>query len=182
MMSARTTVATAITTAALVALVVFWPAREVSHAQPRRPTAGLTSVAATESVAAGTSSRLALQVSLPEGYHVQSNAPREAAFIPTVLSVESPAGLTVTEIVYPPATDLAQAGQSQPLAVFEREFAIGVVVSVPASAPPGEIVVPARLRYQACDAQLCYAPATASTEWRLRVVGAGTAVPTPSSR
>ena len=182
MMSARTTVATAITTAALIALVVFWPAREVSHAQPRRPTAGLTSVAATESVAAGTSARLALQVALPEGYHVQSNAPREAAFIPTVLSVDAPAGLTVTEIVYPPATDLAQAGQAQPLAVFEREFAVGVVVSVPASAAPGDIVVPARLRYQACDAQLCYAPATAATEWRVRVVPAGTAVTAASNK
>ena len=76
-----------------------------------------------------------------------------------------PAGFTVTEIVYPPPTDLTQAGQAQPLAVFEREFAIGVVVSVPANAPPGDVVVPARLRYQACDAQLCYAPVTAATEW-----------------
>ena len=34
-------------------------------------------------------------------------------------------------------------GQPQPLAVFEREFAIGVVVSIPATAAPGELVLPA---------------------------------------
>ena len=59
-------------------------------------------------------------------------------------------------------TDLTQAGQAQPLAVFEREFAIGVGRHRPANAAPGEVVVPARLRYQACDAQLCYAPTTVS--------------------
>ncbi|MEO7271966.1 MAG: cytochrome c biogenesis protein CcdA [Vicinamibacterales bacterium] len=175
-MSPRTTVGAALATVALVAMSFFWPAREVAQAQPRRPSAGLSPIAATDAVPAGSTARLALQVSLPEGYHVQSNAPREAAFIPTVLAVEAPAGFTVTEIVYPEATDLTQAGQSQPLAVFEREFVIGIVVSVPPSAAPGDAVVRARFRYQACDAQLCYAPATVATEWRLRIVAAGSGV------
>jgi len=175
-MSARTTAGAAIATVALVAIGMFWPAREIARGQPRRPAAGLSAVAATDAVPAGSSARLALEVSLPEGYHVQSNAPREAAFIPTVLTVEAPGGFAVAEIVYPAPTDLTQAGQAQPLAVFEREFAIGVVVTVPADAAPGEVVIPARLRYQACDAQLCYAPTTAAAEWRLRVVGAGTKV------
>ena len=175
-MSARTTAGAAIATVALVAIGMFWPAREIARAQPRRPAAGRSAVAATDAVPAGSSARLALEVSLPEGYHVQSNAPREAAFIPTVLTVEAPGGFAVAEIVYPAPTDLTQAGQAQPLAVFEREFAIGVVVTVPADAAPGEVVIPARLRYQACDAQLCYAPTTAAAEWRLRVVGAGTKV------
>ena len=175
-MSARTTAGAAIATVALVAIGMFWPAREIARGQPRRPTAGLSAIAATDAVPAGSSARLALQVSLPEGYHVQSNAPREAAFIPTVLTVEAPAGFAVAEIVYPAPTDLTQAGQAQPLAVFEREFAIGVVVTVPANAAPGDVVIPARLRYQACDAQLCYAPTTVATEWRLRIVAAGTKV------
>ena len=39
------------------------------------------------------------------------------------LAVEwAPAGVTVSEIVFPPATDLKQIGQEQPLAVFEHEF------------------------------------------------------------
>ena len=175
-MSARTTAGAAIATITLVALGIAWPRGEVAQAQPRRPTAGLSPIAATDAVRAGSTARLALQVSLPEGFHVQSNAPREAAFIPTVLVVEPPAGLTATEVVYPPPTDLTQAGQAQPLAVFEREFAIGVAISVPATAPPGDVVVPARLRYQACDAQLCYAPVTVATEWHLRIVAPGAPV------
>ena len=115
-MSARTISGAALAAVALVALSFFWPASEVARAktQPRRPNAGLTPIAATDVVPAGSSTRLALQVSLPESYHVQSNAPREAAFIPTVLAVEAPAGYTVDEIVYPAATDLKQRTDDRP--------------------------------------------------------------------
>ena len=109
----------------------------IGDAQMRKPTAELSALTATSGARAGESARLALRVALPEGYHVQSNAPREKAFIPTLLTIDPPAGFDVTEIVYPPAIDLAQAGQSQPLAVFDREFTIGAVVTVPAKRDPG---------------------------------------------
>jgi thioredoxin:protein disulfide reductase len=60
--------------------------------------------------------------------------------------------------------------------VFEREFAIGVTATIPPTATPGEIVLPARLRYQACDAQLCYAPVTANVQWTVRVAPAGATI------
>ncbi len=155
------------------ALVV---AAALAHAQIRRPNAELSAIAAADGVHAGAPARLALRVVLPEGFHVQSDAPRDPALIPTVLTFDPPPGLVVNEIVYPAATDLEQAGQSQPLAVFEHEFAIGVTVTIPAATPPGDILLPARLRYQACDAQLCYAPTTANTAWTLHVRPAGSPV------
>ena len=57
--------------------------------------------------------------------------------------------------------------------MYEREFAIGVRLNVAAGMAPGEINVPARLRYQACDDKLCYIPATATTGWTLRVLPGG---------
>ena len=70
--------------------------------------------------------RVALKVSLPEGLHTQSNKPRDETLIPTELTIDPTPGVTLEEIVWPPSTDLKQAGQDQPLAVFEREFLIGV--------------------------------------------------------
>lgn len=154
--------------AALVALAVSsaWPAA----GQPRRPRAEVTAIAATDAAHAGAPLRLGLRVSLPEGLHTQSDAPRDPGLIPTVLSVTPPAGITVEAIAYPPAQDFAQEGSPQPLAVFEHEFVIGVLVRVPASQPAGDLVIPGRFRYQACDDRLCYAPATVDVEWRLPVV------------
>jgi thiol:disulfide interchange protein len=130
---------------------------------------------------AGSEARVALKVALPEGLHTQSNRPREAAFIPTTLTITPPAGVTVEEIVWPPATDLAQAGATLPLAVFEREFLVGVRLAIGASVA-GDVVVPAKLRYQACDVNLCYPPVTADVSWPIHIVAASAAVkPDPAS-
>ena len=144
----------------------------VVHAQLKRPKADVTAIAETDGVGAGAPARVALTVSLPEGLHTQSNTPRDPLLIPTELTIDAPAGVTVSEIVFPPSTDLKQAGQDQPLAVFEQTFAIGVQLALGSSVPAGDLVVPARLRYQACDATMCYAPTTASVEWKLRVAAA----------
>jgi thiol:disulfide interchange protein DsbD len=123
----------------------------------------------------GDAVRLALKVSLPEGLHTQSNTPRDPLLIPTVLTIEAPPTIPVAEIVFPPSTDLKQEGQAQPLAVFEQTFAIGAVLSLPKNQPAGDLVVPAKLRYQACDANLCYPPATADAQWTIHVDSAAAA-------
>jgi cytochrome c biogenesis protein CcdA/DsbC/DsbD-like thiol-disulfide interchange protein len=136
------------------------------------PPATLTPLVERDGVAPGNTARAALEVSLPEGLHVQSNQPRDPLLIATALSFSPPEGVTVREIVFPNAVDFKQAGVDQPLAVFERVFAIGVQFDVAASVADGEIVVPARLRYQACNDTVCFAPRNAATEWKLRVVPA----------
>jgi thioredoxin:protein disulfide reductase len=143
---------------------------DVARAQLVRPKATVAPVVETAGVQAGGSVRVALRVSLPDGFHVQSNKPRDPSLIPTVLSVDPPAGVSGDEVVYPPSSDLNQVGQSQPLAVFERDFAIGVQLKVSAGTAAGEVMVPVHLRYQACDANLCYPPATADAQWPLHVV------------
>jgi len=142
------------------------------NAQLRRPQATVTPLVERPGVHAGGSVRLALQVSLPEGLHTQSNAPLDPTLIPTALTINAPAGVTIDEVVYPKATDLAQAGQDKPLKVFEREFAIGVQVTLAPGMPAGDLVVPARLRYQACNESTCFPPATADAQWTIRVIPA----------
>jgi cytochrome c biogenesis protein CcdA len=148
------------------------------NAQLRRPKAEVTPL--TEAAyQPGTLARVALKVTVPEGLHTQSNKPRDPTLIPTELTIDTPAGAGLDEIVWPPPTDLKQVGQDQPLAVFEREFLVGVQLRLPASAAPGVLRIPGHLRYQACDANLCYAPATADFEWALNLV-APSGPPRPS--
>ena len=142
------------------------------QAQGKRPRAEVTPYVATSAAHAGAAVRVALKVSLPEGLHTQSNKPRDPNLIPTVLTIDTPAGVTVDEIVFPAPTDLKQTGADQPLAVFEQTFAIGIQLSLAANVPAGNLVVPAHLRYQACDANLCYAPANAEVSWTIPVVAA----------
>ena len=147
-----------------------------ASAQLRRIPAEVTPIVESDGVRTGTTVRAALQVSLPQGFHVQSNKPRDPLLIPTELTIDPPAGVRVVELVFPQATDFKQEGLEEPLLVFDREFVIGVQFALGASLPPGEIVVPGRLRYQACDDKMCFAPSNAPVQWTLRLVGADAAV------
>lgn len=142
----------------------------------RPPTAEVTPLVAADGTPPGADTFAAVRVVLPEGLHVNSNQPRDPSLIPIVLTVDPSAGVSVAEIVYPEATDLVQQGADEPLAVYERDFVIGVRLRVAAGAAPGQVAVAARLRYQACDERVCYLPATVSTGWPLRIVPPGTSV------
>jgi hypothetical protein len=96
----------------------------VGHAQVR-PKADTAAIVEYETVRAGSSARVALQVSLPETFHIQSNKPRDPSLIATELTIDAPAGVTVEEVVFPAATDLKQEGADQPLAVFPSTSAFG---------------------------------------------------------
>ena len=109
---------------------------------------------------------------------MQADKPRDPLLIATALTIDAPASVTVAKIAYPGATDFAQVGQKEPLSVFEPRFVIGAELRLDRALAVGETVVPARLRYQACNASTCFAPARVETRWLLRVVPPNT--PTPA--
>jgi DsbC/DsbD-like thiol-disulfide interchange protein len=100
---------------------------------------------------------------------VQSNKPRDQSLIPTVLTIDAPAGVTVDAVHYPKPTDLAQPNRKDPLAVYGSEFEIGVKVSLGPNVAAGDLVLPATLRYQACNETVCFPPARAAAQWTLSV-------------
>ena len=154
--------------AALIAvLIALAPA--ASSAQGQKPQVELTPSPAPAAIAPGGKGRLTLKVKLPKDVHVQSDRPDDPSLIATVLTVTLAPGITVDRIVYPEAARLQQAGRGKPLAVFGPELAIDVHVSVAPGAPPGRVTQPAQLRYQACNEQVCFAPARAPVEWAIAV-------------
>jgi hypothetical protein len=143
------------------------------HAQLGPPKAEVVPILETADVRPGSSIHAALQVHLPEGYHTNSNKPRDPNLIPISVTFDPPPeGITFTEVVFPPSTDLAQRGADQPLRVFSGDFTIGVALAVGATVPSGSVKLPAMLRYQACDEVACYAPARAPIAWDLTVAKA----------
>ena len=158
---------------AAVAFSAAMTAASLAHAQLRRPApADLRPILETDGVRAGTTGRAGLVIRLPEGLHTNSNKPRDPLLIPIVLSVQPPAGVTVTEIVYPEPKELRQEGSTELLTVFEREFIIGAQLAVARDLAPGDYVIPASLRYQACDEKACYPAVTLTTQWPIKVVPA----------
>jgi DsbC/DsbD-like thiol-disulfide interchange protein len=108
---------------------------------------------------AGTTVEVRLPFQLREGYHVNTNMPPDPYLVPLRLTWDS-GSITVAEIVYPkPVLHKVDffAGQ---LPVFSGRFDLVTRFKVAASAQPGLVNVPGKIRYQACNDRLCLPPKT----------------------
>jgi thiol:disulfide interchange protein DsbD len=145
-----------------------------AFAQPPRAT--VTPFVESDPVPTGSQTRVALAVALPERLHVQSDKPRDPSLIPTVLTLEAPTGVRVTNLIFPHPTDFKLEGQAEPLAVFDNKFVVGAELEIGPAVGVGELVIPGRLRYQACDDKVCFQPRTERVEWRFRIAPKGSPV------
>lgn len=107
--------------------------------------------------------RLSFVTALPDGYHVNSDAPLEEFLKPTRLLLETPDGVSVVAIRYPKALMFKTRFSEQPLSVYEQHFEIGATLDLP-GLEPGDYPIEAMLKYQACSERICYPPTTRSTQ------------------
>ena len=135
---------------------------------------------ATLEIKPGGSARTAIAVRLPEGFHMNSDKPRDPNLIPITVSMEAVSGVAAVA-AFPEAIDLKQEGSAEPLRVFEREFAIGLQINATADAATGPYTLPLRVRYQACDEKQCYLPITAPLALSLSVSATATTVAPPAA-
>ena len=112
----------------------------------------------------GATVQVIFEASLPDGYHVNSDAPLDEFLKPTRLLLRVPGGVHLENIAYPPASLFKAGFAEEPLAVFEHTFSIGASLRIGEGVEPGEYPVHATLKYQACTERVCYPPATRSTE------------------
>lgn len=108
-------------------------------------------------VQAGKSAEAQVRLTIKEGYHINANPPSRYQ-IATQLTLEPSEGISVGEPKYPASLTRKFSFSDEPLAVYEKEATITVPINAQAEAARGERSVPARLRFQACDDQVCYPP------------------------
>jgi hypothetical protein len=53
--------------------------------------------------------------------------------------------------------------------VFEKTFTVTATLALAASVKPGELILPGRFEYQACDDKVCYRPVKTDVTWALTV-------------
>jgi len=124
------------------------------------PSVMLEAFTATNGTHAGKVLRIAVAITIEEGWHVNAHKPLEGYLIPTVFEVESPEGVSVAATVYPEPKRITSAFSAEPLAVYGGTFLIGLAVDVSEDLEPGVYVLRGTLRYQACNDTQCFAPSS----------------------
>jgi hypothetical protein len=106
---------------------------------------------------AGKPSTVALHFRIAQGLHINSHTPREEYLIPTTFSIPNSAGVRLEGAIYPTGTDFTlPIDPKTKLSVYTGEFTIQARLV----AEPGNHLVEAKLRFQACDNNACMPPRT----------------------
>ncbi len=139
-----------------------------AHAQsPAFTSARHASVASKEAVqylfpeqirlAAGKSTPVALHFKVGPGLHINSHDPKDTFLIATDFSIPAGTGVQLDKAEYPVGVDFSPAGDlKMKINVYTGEF----VIQTRITAPAGDHLVQAQLRYQACDQSQCMPPKT----------------------
>jgi hypothetical protein len=144
--------------------LIFGIAASLAHAQTDSPNRSITKGAAVEylfpeqvTLTAGKSSPVTLHFRIAQGLHINSHTPRQSELIPATFSIPDGSGVRLEGASYPAGTDFTlPIDPKEKLSVYTGEFTIQTRMV----AEPGNHLVEAKLRYQACDNNACMPPKT----------------------
>ncbi len=107
----------------------------------------------------GDSTKMVVHVSLPVGWHIQSNAPLDSFLIATTVTAEGK-DLAFGKAVFPKAMEKDYPALGGKVALFEGDLDIGVPVkrSGPKIKSDALKAVKVKLGYQACNDTQCLPP------------------------
>ena len=124
----------------------------------------------------GRTIQAAIVVEIPSGLHINSNRPLAKFLIPTSLKVEAPGGIKISPVSYPRAVNRTFSFSPDQLLVYEGRAVLRFNVTIPANFSPGVTELRARLKFQSCNDEVCFPPATREIKLPIAVVDASESV------
>ena len=138
-------------------------------AAPKRPVMVSIIPAAPLEIAVGEKGEYSLELKIMKGYHIQANPASEEYLIPVTVKMEATEGITVDEPIYPPGVPFRLKSSQTDISTYEDTVRIRIPVQVNNKAKPREVVLKGTLRYQGCDAILCFPPTKLPFEAKLKI-------------
>jgi DsbC/DsbD-like thiol-disulfide interchange protein len=159
------------TFAILIGIWFSLPAGFNAAAAPE-PNIGVNGYFSVDKAQRGRITQAAIVIDIPSGFHVNSNRPLEKYLIATQLKIEAPGGIRVGPVSYPRASLRTFKFSKNQLSVYEGRAILRFNVTVPANYQSNEAVLKARVRFQSCNAEVCFPPKNQDIDMGIGVVGA----------
>jgi hypothetical protein len=121
-----------------------------------------------DTVRLGGSCRLALRLTLAEGWHVNPENAAAADLVPSRLALAEGAPARLEGVDWPEPVRRALAPGQAPVDVLEGTVWVRARLVVPSDVPPGPRLVPLRLIVQPCSGTECLAPREVRLDLKVR--------------
>lgn len=127
-------------------------------------------------IAAGSEFQLAIEMKMLKDWHIQSNAPSSEFAIPTRVSFEPLAGISIDNIIFPEAKVEKLEAVDITLEYFEGTSYVIIEGSADKSLAPGTYQLKGLFSYQGCRGQECLMPWKKDITFDLSIVPAGSLI------
>jgi hypothetical protein len=126
-----------------------------------------------QTVTRGKPGTVELRFRVGQGFHINSNTPKQDYLIATDLKLDAPTDIIVGKVIYPPGVDISLPfAPDDKLNVYTGAFDLSVTVRPLHSVLPGKYAFRGQLKYQACDNAACYPPKKLPVEFEVKVAKA----------
>ncbi len=142
-----------------LALVSFSPAQSSSAKHVR-----VSVKTPANPVKSGETFKAEVTLTIADGWHINSNTPKQEYMIGTSLTVDTTEGFAMAQVVYPKEQTVKLSISETPLRVYSGTVGITVTFATSANVAKGKVVLKGTLRLQACNDQICVAPSTIPVE------------------
>ena len=136
------------------AIVQLLPDAESAAKSPHLAARGFLE---TDSLTPGKNCRLAIELVIEPGWHLNANPAQPDFLKPLTVSLSDPAGRQLQDIIYPQGEAFTVTGIDQPLSVYQGQVTVQATLPVPADASDA-LPVQIDVRVQLCNNQSCAAP------------------------
>jgi DsbC/DsbD-like thiol-disulfide interchange protein len=128
-----------------------------------------------EPAARATNFQLAVVLKIRNGFHINAHQASASYLIPTSVTPELPAGFKAGEVVYPKGQLHTFSFTKTPLNVYQDKVIVRIPLTAQPDAPTGALHIPLKLRYQACNNELCLPPVKVDVDASLTVAASSSA-------
>ncbi|HJU56454.1 MAG TPA: protein-disulfide reductase DsbD N-terminal domain-containing protein [Pyrinomonadaceae bacterium] len=162
----------------MAGLLLALPAgfRAGAHAPAAQANIRVNGFFASDKAQRGRTVQAAVVLDIPDGFHINSNRPLAKFLIPTSVKIEAPGGIKIGPVSYPRAQLRTFSFSQDKLSVYEGRAVLRFNVTVPADFQTGVTELRARVKYQSCNDEACFPPATRNITMPIAIVNANESV------
>ena len=125
-----------------------------------------------ESFQSGSVAKIAIVLSIEDGWHVNAHNPTYDYLIGTSVELQSMEGVIIADIRYPEGSLLQFGFADDLLRVYDGAAPIFLTLKLSEKIKPGTYTLPATVLVQACNDQVCLAPSSVAVDVSLTIVEA----------
>jgi hypothetical protein len=139
-----------------------------------RDVVSASAFASFDPVARGGSFQLAVVLKIRNGFHINAREKSADYLIATDLRTDAPAGFKPGDVTYPKGELQTFSFSKKPLNVYEGKVILRMEITALPNAPLGAQHIPLKLRYQACNSEVCLPPVTMDVDAPVTIVSGTT--------